>query len=83
MAVHAHIPNSHKTVVGMRSKTRLSYFVRSSLTNKRGKSPMVAREAGVQSKKHAVFLTHLPGMTYACVPAGVWCLRRAEAREIP
>lgn len=56
---------------------------------------MVAREADVQSKKHAVFLTHLPGLTYkkkllvctvqgcfaACMPAGVWCLRRAEARE--
>lgn len=25
---------------------------------------MVAREADVQSKKHAVFLTHLPGLTY-------------------
>lgn len=55
---------------------------------------MVAREAGVQSKKHVVFLTHLPGLTYkkatSLYCAGLFCcmyarrclvLERAEARE--
>lgn len=57
---------------------------------------MVAREAGVQRKKHAVFLTHLPGLTYkkllvctvqgcfaACMPAGVWCLRAKAGIGFP